>query len=326
MKKTITTFVALVLVLSAFGCGKKASLEGGNKALVSFNDTKLNITTNDLYEELKEKYGTNILIDMIDTKIFSKEYPDSDEINDYSKTQLDSLKNYYEDDSKFLEYINSYGYKDEDELMDYFKLNYRRNLAVYDYLKTVIKDSDIENYYNNKVMGDITGSHILFEVNITDSMTEEEKRNAKESAQKKAKEALEKLNNGTSFADVAKEYSDDTATKNKGGKMGTFSATKLDDVTRQAYQKLKVGEYTKEAIETEYGYEIFLKEEEAEKPKLEEVKSYILKTLSDEKLTADSKLQYEALKYFREKYGFKISDEDLQVYYDNTMKNLMASE
>ena len=175
-------------------------------------------------------------------------------------------------------------------------------------------------------MGDITGSHILFEVNITDSMTEEEKRNAKESAQKKAKEALEKLNNGTSFADVAKEYSDDTATKNKGGKMGTFSATKLDDVTRQAYQKLKVGEYTKEAIETEYGYEIFLKEEEAEKPKLEEAKSYILKTLSDEKLTTDSKLQYEALKYFREKYGFKISDEDLQVYYDNTMKNLMASE
>ena len=39
-----------------------------------------------------------------------------------------------------------------------------------------------------------------------------------------------------------KEYSNDDATKNNGGQMGTFNALKLDDVTRQAYAKLKVGE------------------------------------------------------------------------------------
>ncbi|MBQ8472475.1 MAG: peptidylprolyl isomerase [Bacilli bacterium] len=326
MKKTLTFLVALILVISTLGCGKSTNLEGGDKNLVTFEDSSLNIKTNDLYEKLKDKYGINFLIDMIDEKILNKEYIDSDEINDYVKIQVDTLRNYYKTEAEFLEYINNYGYKDVSELEEYFKLNYKRNLAIKDYLESTLSDDDIKKYYDEKIMGDITGSHILIEVNITDSMTEDEKRTAKDDALKKANEAIQKLKDGTTFSEVAKEYSTDAATKDNGGKMGTFNPLELDDVTRQEYEGLEVGAYSTEAVETEYGYEIFFKEAEKEKPSLDEVKSTIIEKLSDEKLATDSTLQYKGIEAIREKYGFSIQDEDLEVYYENTMNNLLSGE
>ena len=173
-------------------------------------------------------------------------------------------------------------------------------------------------------MGDITGSHILIESKATDSMTEEDQRKEKETALNKAKEAIQKIKDGTSFEDVAKEYSDDDSNYDNGGKMGTFNALELDDVTRQAYEKLKVGEYSTEPVETEYGYEIFFKEKEGEKPSLKEVKSKIIEKLRDEKLAADTTLQYKAMMEYRKSKGFAIKDELLNTYYDNTMKNLTS--
>ena len=326
MKKTLIIATTFLLIISTLGCSKETKLEGGEKELVSFTDTKLNISTNDLYEKLKDKYGINFLIDMIDTRILDKEFPDSDSINDYVNIQVNSIKNYYKTETEFLEYINNYGYKNEDELKEYFKLNYKRNLAIKDYLKTLVSEDDINNYYDNKITGDIETKHILIEVKTTSSQTEEEKRTVKEEALKKAKEAINKLNEGKSFDEVCKEYSDDDATKNMGGLMGFINTLNLDDVSRQELTKLEVGKYSTEALETEYGYEIFMKVSEKDKPKLEDVKTHIIETLADEKLTKDNKLQYKGLEYIRDKYGFSIKDEDLQVYYENTMNNLLNSK
>ena len=88
MKKTLIIATTFLLIISTLGCSKETKLEGGEKELVSFTDTKLNISTNDLYEKLKDKYGINFLIDMIDTKILDKEFPDSDSINDYVNIQV----------------------------------------------------------------------------------------------------------------------------------------------------------------------------------------------------------------------------------------------
>ncbi len=324
MKKILMTIFTFTLLLLTVGCKNNTTLKEGNDTLVSFKDSSLNIKTSDLYNTLKDKYGINTLIDMLDNKILDKEYKDTDEVKSYVDTQVNSLKNYYKTTEEFLQYINNYGYKDEDELREYFKLNYKRNLAVEDFVEGKITDKEIDDYYTNKIMGDITGSHILIEVNTTDSMTEEEKRTTKEDAKKKIDEALQKLKDGSTFEEVAKEYSQDEATNQNGGKMGTFNPNTLDDVTRQAYEKVKVASYS-DVIETEYGYEIFYKEKEADKPKKDEVKTYILETLRDEKLAQDSKLQYEGLKAIREKYGFEIKDDDLKTYYDNTMTNLMKN-
>lgn len=326
MKKTLIVLGTVLLVFGSLGCEKKTELKGGEDELVTFKDSKLNISTNDLYEKLKDKYGINFLIDMIDTNILNKEYEDSDSINDYVDIQVNSLRNYYKTETEFLEYINNYGYKNVEELKEYFKLNYKRNLVVKDYLKTLISDDDINNYYNDKVTGDIEAKHILVEVKTTDSMTEDEKRTTKEDALKKAKEAITKLNEGKTFEEVSKEYSNDDATKNNGGSMGFVNTLDLDDVTRQELTKLEVGKYSTEPLETEYGYEIFLKVSVKDKPKLEEVKTHIIETLTDEKLTKDSKLQYKAMEYIRDKYEFSIKDEDLEIYYENTMNNLLNSK
>lgn len=326
MKKTLIVLGTVLLVFGSLGCEKKTELKGGEDELVTFKDSKLNISTNDLYEKLKDKYGINFLIDMIDTNILNKEYEDSDSINDYVDIQVNSLRNYYKTETEFLEYINNYGYKNVEELKEYFKLNYKRNLVVKDYLKTLISDDDITNYYNDKVTGDIEAKHILVEVKTTDSMTEDEKRTTKEDALKKAKEAITKLNEGKTFEEVSKEYSDDDANKNNGGSMGFVNTLDLDDVTRQELTKLEIGKYSTEPLETEYGYEIFLKVSVKDKPKLEEVKTRIVETLTNEKLTKDSKLQYKAMEYIRDKYEFSIKDEDLEIYYENTMNNLLNSK
>ena len=325
MKKTLIVLGTVLLVFGSLGCEKKTELKGGEDELVTFKDSKLNISTNDLYEKLKDKYGINFLIDMIDTNILNKEYEDSDSINDYVNIQVNSLRNYYKTETEFLEYINNYGYRNVDELKEYFKLNYKRNLVVKDYLKTLISDDDVTDYYNDKITGDIEAKHILIEVKTTDSMTEDEKRTTKEDALKKAKEAITKLNEGKTFEEVSKEYSDDDATKNNGGSMGFVNTLNLDDVTRQELTKLEVGKYSTEPLETEYGYEIFLKVSVKDKPKLEEVKTHIIETLTNEKLTKDSKLQYKAMEYIRDKYEFSIKDEDLEIYYENTMNNLLNS-
>ena len=156
-------------------------------------------------------------------------------------------------------------------------------------------------------------------------MSDAEKKKAEEAALKTAKEVIKKLNDGAKFDDLAKEYSDDDATKNNGGSMGYVNTLDLDDVTRQELTKLEIGKYSTEPLETEYGYEIFLKVSVKDKPKLEEVKTHIIKTLTDEKLTKDSKLQYKAMEYIRDKYEFSIKDEDLEIYYENTMNNLLNS-
>lgn len=326
MKKTLTFIVALVLIISTLGCNKNSNLKNGEDVLVSFSDKSLNITTNDLYEVLKEKYGINFLMELIDEKVLNKEYETDSQTEDFAKVQLDSIKNYYETEAEFLKYINSYGYQTEEELKDYFKLNYKRNLAVYDYLESLLSEDEIKSYYENNITGDVTGSHILIEVNETSTMTEDEKRTAKEDALNKAKEVIKKLNDGSKFEDLAKEYSTDDATKNNGGNMGTFNPLDLDNVTRQEFNKLEVNKYSTEPVETEYGYEIFLKLSEKEKPSLDKVRTKIIKTLSDEKITQDNKLQYKGLEAIREKYGFSINDEDLEVYYENTMNNLLSDK
>jgi len=324
MKKKILLIGIIILMLVATGCKNQANITDGD--IVTFKDDSLNITANNLYDILKEKYGTSFLIDMIDRKILDQEYEDSDEIKEYVNIQVKSIKNYYSSESEFLDYIADYGYKNEEELKEYLNLNYKRNLMTYDYIKDILNDSEIKKYYEDNISGDITGSHILIEVKTDNSMTEDDQRKVKDEALAKANEALEKLNSGVSFAEVAKEYSEDSLTNNSGGNMGTFNLLETDDVTRQSFNNLEVDKYSSQPIETEYGYEIFYKNAESDKPEFESVKSKIIKILSDEKLNSESTLQYKALINIREKYGINIVDEDLAVYYENAMNNLMKKD
>src|SRR5699024_10768126 len=74
-----------------------------------------------------------------------------------------------------------------------------------------------------------------------------------------AKEVITKLQNGEDFSKLAKEYSTDSATKNKGGKLAAFDndSTSVDtDFKTAAYKLDKVGDYTDTPVKTSYGYSV----------------------------------------------------------------------
>ncbi|PCJ19511.1 MAG: hypothetical protein COB02_07130 [Candidatus Cloacimonadota bacterium] len=81
---------------------------------------------------------------------------------------------------------------------------------------------------------------------------------SKKEALKLSKEVLSLLEKGEKFEDLAKKYSDGPS-KSKGGDLGTFGPKMMAPAFEMATSLLKVGESTKEAIETDFGYHLILR-------------------------------------------------------------------
>lgn len=75
-----------------------------------------------------------------------------------------------------------------------------------------------------------------------------------------AQEVLEKLRAGGDFAELAKEYSTDTGTKENGGDLGWFGRGQMVKEFEDAAFSLPVGEYS-EPVKSQFGYHIILVEE-----------------------------------------------------------------
>lgn len=77
-----------------------------------------------------------------------------------------------------------------------------------------------------------------------------------EDAKKRVDEAMAKLNSGTPWDEVAKEYSDDASNKDRGGDLGFFTRGQMVKPFEDAAFGLKAGEMTKEPVKTQFGYHI----------------------------------------------------------------------
>ena len=321
MKKIMIATFAVLLLLT--GCKQVPKLENGQEAVVSLNNGK-SISTEDLYEELKEKYALNTLLTMVDTKILDEKYETDSDAKDYAKTNVETSELYYTNYynamySTYESFISdNYGVTTKDELTDYFILRYKRNLAIKDYAKSLVTEDEIKNYYEDELIGDMEASHILITANY---QTDDEKEAAEAEALKTAKEVIAKLDAGEDFAKLAKEYSKDGSAEN-GGALGRFGHGDMDEDFEAAAYKLEVGKYTKEPVKTKYGYHIILKTKEYDKPELDSVKDEIIETLATRKLTEDSTLQVTALDELRTDNGMVIEDSTLETQYNNYIYNL----
>ena len=321
MKKKVLCISLIALVLC--GCGKVSKLKNGSDAVVSFEKMD-SISVDDLYDSLKDRYALNILIEMIDKEILFTEYKDKvKEAEEYAESQIDALQKNYSSEDELLDAIkNYYGYSSIKEFKEYIEINYFRDLATKDYAKKQITDKEIQEYYDNEIVGDIEASHILITSDVKDDATEEEKTAAEEKAKKTAEEIIEKLNNGEDFSNLAKEYSKDDSNKNNGGALGKFNKGEMEKTFEEAAYKLKVNEYTKEPVKTSYGYHIILKTKEYDKDKLENVKDDIISTLSDEKINSDKTIAITALKELRKEKGMKIEDSELESSYNTYINSI----
>lgn len=321
MKKLTKLLIIPVVALSLVGCGKVPVLENGQEAVVT---TKVgSISANDLYDKLKTTYGNAVLIEMIDTLILNDKYEETEDEKEHVKEQVAELEEIAKSNGMtFLSYINYYGFEDKEAVEDYFVLNYRRDLAVKDYIKSTIKDKEVEKYYEENIYGDVRVKHILIEPETLTGMTTEEIEDAKKDALKTAKDLIKKLKNGEDFDKLAKEYSDDKSNSEKGGDLGWFNTGEMEKEFEKASFELKKGKYTTSPVETSYGYHIIYKTDEKDKPKLKDVKEDILDTLVEDKLTSNTTLYNETLESIRKDAELSIEDSFLKDAYNNYMKGL----
>ncbi len=323
-KKNILMFLSLLLIVAFIttGCGKETDLKNGAKVAVSVDSGKF--TASEYYDEIKTD-NISKLVNMIDKSILEKKYKKSDEEDEAVKKQIDQIKQYYgSDESTYKTVLQSYfGVDSESELEDSLRLEYKKNLAVNDYIKNNIKDDEIQKYYDENVYGQVKASHILISSKVKDGATDDEKTKAEEKAKKKAEKIIKELNEGADFKKLAKKYSNDDATASNGGDLGYFD---LDDMTEEfskAVKELNNDEYTKEPVKTTYGYHIILKTGEKDKPKLKKVKSDIIDKLTEQKLNNSKTLYYETLMDIRKENGIKWNDDTLKKAYEDYMKNLI---
>lgn len=319
MKKSKILSLCLVALLVT-GCGGVAKLKDGSEVVAEVNGKK--ITANDLYSEMKSTYARDVLITMIDTNVLNKVYKTTDDMKTTINNEIDAYKKQLGDN--FMPTVKSQlGLNTEDEFFNYLLLNYKRNLAAKDYIKTIITDAEIQTYYDTKTVGDIRASHILIKPDTTDDMTATEKTAKEEDAKKQAEDIIKKLENGEDFATLAKKYSDD-GSASKGGDLGWFNKGAMVESFETAAYALKKGEYTKTPVKSDYGYHIILKTDEKAKPSLKDSKNDIISSITTDKLAeTDNTYTYQALIELRKKYKLNIQDSELKKQYDSYMNELL---
>lgn len=335
MKKKIFALCAIMLLAS--GCGKVPKLENGKEAIVTFKDGE-KISVDDFYELIKNEYGLNSLISMVDKYICETEFEDyKDTASKNADALINSLKEQYGGEDKLLEALQGSGYNTIDAYKDYAYLSYLQSHAIEEYAKTKITDKEIENYYKNDAIGDMEINHILITSNVKKDATDDEKKAAQDEAKKKANEVIDKLNtakkNGEditeAFTKLAKEYSEDDSNKDKGGALGKINygslSSKYDELVKAA-KSLKDGEYSTSVITTELGYHVILKVKTYEKDTLENLKDSIKETLAEKYVTNNkSSIGLNALQHYRKEYKMEIQDDEMKKQYSNYIQNALLT-
>ena len=299
--------LATMLVVILIWPDRIAKLENGLEPVASIDG--LTITAEDLYEDMKEIYSVSSLLDKIDNKVLEEKYPENDEMNDELQEEAENYYNMYNQYYGISkeEFLAKNGFGSERAFIEYLRLQYRRSKYTDDYVKGLITDKEINNYYEDKVYGDINTKHIL--VKVDSNATDEDKKNA----ENLAKEIISKLNEGKTFDEVKEEYKDQITYEELGYK--AYNAS-LESAYMEAMQKLENDSYSKEPVKTSYGYHVIYRIDQKEKPALEDVKEEIITSLVEEKKSEDTYIQYKALEKMREDVNLKFTDTVLEKKYE----------
>ena len=333
MKKKVLILGVCSLLLC--GCGKIPTLSNGDEAVVTFKDGDM-ISANDFYEEIKNSFGLDTLLNMIDKYIFEAEFPDEMENGEaYAEAAVDQLITYTGSEEDALTYVQQYyGYQTVEAYQNFVYISYMQNVAIEAYVRDNITDEELQDYYDNDVYPDMTISHILITPDVTDDMTDEEQEDAEAAAEETIQSIIDELNeakdNGedieSTFARLASEYSEDDDTKDDGGNLGEINIGSLDsnyDELIRAASELEDGEYSTEVITTELGYHVILKTATGEKASYDDSVDSMKDAITEDKLNNDQSLMVDAIRYYRELYELDIVDSELDNQYSIYMNNLI---
>lgn len=305
----ITTLIAFIIWPDRI-----AELKNGEEAIVKVG--KKNYTADYLYKVMKDNYSVSLLLNEIDSDLLTKIYPENDEM----KKEIESNANYYYDTYEQYygytkeQFLSQNGFANQEEFMEYLRLDYRRNKYLEDYITKNLSDKEIEEYYEENVFGDINTQHILVEFSENeedkDKMSEEEAKNL-------ADKIITKLNDGTSWEDIKKKYKDKITFEDLGYQSWDAS---LEESFMEALTDMDDNSYSEEPVKTSYGYHVIYRLDQKKAPKLKKVKDTIIENLITEKKAEDANLLYKALIKLRKEKNITFSDTDMKEKYEKYCK------
>ena len=305
MKKILALILSMIITISLIGCSNNndkaiATVNGqditlGNyEKLLALNKSSMEayygseIWTKEIedgktYEDtLKEMVLESMITSEVVYQQAQKEKvsPTDEQI----KEQIDSFNDSIKNDKEYKAQLKDMGIDEE-----FLKYQFARDLSnanLQEKFESDVKisDSEMKKYYDeNKddyYTDTVTASHILLKT--IDDEGNELSDDKKKEAKKKAEEALDKVKNGEDFAEVAKEYSQDSSASN-GGELGTFGRGKMVKEFENAAFSMKAGDIS-DIVETEYGYHIIKVTNRVDEQKsYDDVKDDIKSTLASEK-------------------------------------------
>ncbi|MDG4656743.1 peptidylprolyl isomerase PrsA [Ectobacillus antri] len=237
-----------------------------------------NVTKEEFYDAMKERAGQGILKQLVIEKVFTKKYKVSEK--DVEKEYEDAKKQYGD---QFKELLKQSGMTE-----DSFKKQIRSSLALKKAVATSLTDKELKEHYKPE----IKASHIL----VKDEAT--------------AKKVKDLLAQGQSFEELAKQYSEDKGSGEKGGDLDYFGPGQMVPEFEEAAYKLKKGE-TSEPVKSQYGYHIIKVTDIKELKSFEEEKAKIKDKLVEEKMQ-DSAFMNELVDKELKKANVKVEDKDLK--------------
>ncbi|MDR1781744.1 MAG: peptidylprolyl isomerase [Bacilli bacterium] len=310
-------FLSLLIIVFLSVNINAASIDNGDKEAINVNGTA--ITNQEIYDELINTGSYTDILNVLDYKAMNAQYE--------KDSRLPALiEKYYQEaikDNNVTELYNLAGVKTKEEYIEQagIKLKALQELAAMDTAYDKIFTKEQKDYVlNNRLSGTITIYHILIapEVKLSDSGNDSVINQAKQDANKKAEEVIQKLNSGTKFSDAVKTYSDDKT--NNDGKIGTYTImeankAKLDPNIIKAAFSLKDKTYTTQPIDTKYGYEIIYVEVNKAKPTGDEAKNDVARILYDMYTGNNPYTEQYALSLYRRANDLSISDNMLSKQY-----------
>ncbi len=175
-----------------------------------------------------------------------------------------------------------------------------------------ITDKQIKEYYETHKAKDFTEPEMVKARHILIRIPKHANKQQIEKAKKEAEKIYTMLKNGANFSKLAKKYSQDPGSSERGGELGYFPKGRMVPSFEKVAFSLKPGQISK-PFRTVFGYEIV--QVEAKRPKrilpLSEVKGNIKQILIQKEQQAILKTLVEKL---RKKYHVKINNQALKEF------------
>ena len=153
--------------------------------------------------------------------------------------------------------------------------------------QSILANAYVEDYTKNNPVSDDMLKAEYDKVKAQMSGTEYKARHILVDKEAQAKDIIAKLKkNPKLFGSLAKQYSKDPGSKDKGGDLGWFDPRGMVPEFSAAVAKLQKGKFTLEPVKTQFGYHVILLEDSRTKPvpTFEQVKPQLAKRVQDQNI------------------------------------------